>query len=90
MKISNEEIIQVILSNYPDERYARLREAVDLALVIIKKQIPTKPIYERWAAARCPTCGEELSEHLGDGYYKHWESLRFCECGQKLDWSESE
>jgi len=54
----------------------------------INKQIPRKPIIESWSPALCPSCDTELSESLGDGYYKHWYSKKVCDCGQKLDWEE--
>ncbi|EGW36449.1 hypothetical protein [Desulfosporosinus sp. OT] len=54
----------------------------------INKQMPQKPIIEAWNPARCPSCGEDLSESLGDGYYKHWYGKRVCDCGQKLNWEE--
>lgn len=56
----------------------------------VEKQKPKRPIIEPWAPARCPTCGEELSEYMGDGYYRHRTFLKRCmndECAQRLDWS---
>jgi len=54
----------------------------------INKQIPQKPKMESWSPALCPSCNEELSESLGDGYYKHWYSIVVCDCGQKLNWED--
>lgn len=57
----------------------------------VEKQKAKKPIIQPWSPARCPTCGEELSENLGDGYYRHRTFLERCtnvECAQRLDWSE--
>lgn len=59
----------------------------------VEKQKAKKPIIQPWSPARCPTCGEELSENLGDGYYRHRTFLERCtnvECAQRLDWSEEE
>ena len=42
-----------------------------------------------WDPVRCPTCGEELSSHVGDGTYDERDWLEYCpndECHQKLDW----
>jgi hypothetical protein len=50
------------------------------------KEIPKKPIIKSWNPAICPTCGEGLSESCGDGYYRHYEHLKVCNCGQKLKW----
>ncbi len=67
-----------------------MRTANIMAIQALEKQIPTKPIIEKWSPARCPSCGAELSESLGDGYYKHWEDKEVCGCGQLLDWGEGE
>lgn len=64
----------------------KVREAVE-------RQQAKKPIIQPWFPARCPTCGEELSESLGDGYYRHRTFLERCtnvECAQRLDWGEEE
>ena len=60
---------------------------LQMAIKALEKQMPAKPIIERWEPARCPACQEPLSEHMGDGYYKHWEGLDRCpDCGQMLVW----
>ena len=59
-----------------------------MAIEALEKQIPKQPIIENLSPAICPTCGKRLSEDLGDGYYQHWESLEYCDCGQKLKWEE--
>lgn len=67
--------------------------ADELAIEALGKQIPKKPILKPWSPAICPSCGEELSGSLGDGYYKHYIHLERCpniECSQRLDWSEGE
>ena len=61
-------------------------KALDMAIDALLKQIPTKPIMEEWNPARCPMCGAELSELIGDGYYKHCVDKEVCDCGQKLKW----
>ena len=65
--------------------------AIDTAIEALEKQIPKKPIIKPWSPAICPSCGEELSISLGDGYYSHRIILTHCpnlECLQQLDWSE--
>ena len=55
----------------------------------LDRQIPKLVSVKQWSTARCPTCGMELSESLGDGYYKHPTFLKVCpneECCQKLKW----
>jgi len=61
---------------------------LSLAIEALKKQIPSEPKIQSWSPALCPSCGEELSESLGDGYYKHYTSKITCNCGQKLKWQE--
>ena len=47
-----------------------------------------KPIDNgRWSPKTCPTCGYELSESLGDGYYKDMMSVDVCpQCKQSIEW----
>jgi len=70
--------------NYNNTQH--ILDAIDLAISALEKQIPRKPKITDWNPALCPTCNEELSEHLGDGYYHHHTNLKVCECGQKLKW----
>ena len=75
--------------NYPLD-YA---VAIDTAIEALEKQIPKKPIIKPWSPATCPSCGEELSISLGDGYYSHRIILTHCpnlECLQRLDWGDEE
>jgi len=61
-------------------------EALTMGIIALDKQIPKKPKIESWSPAECPSCGESLSECVGDGYYRHYENMTICECGQKLKW----
>lgn len=46
---------------------------------------------EAYCPAYCPTCRFELSESLGDGYYKYFENLSRCpKCGQAIRWENLE
>ena len=50
-----------------------------------EKKIAEKPIIKSmWSVAKCPCCGADLGE------YVNWESLKFCDCGQRLNWEDSE
>ena len=63
-----------------------LSEAMDYAGRWVPKKVE-KP--GEWDAAKCPTCGESLSNHQGDGYYTHSTWMEYCpndECHQKLEW----
>ena len=57
-------------------------------LEVLGKAIPRMPIFENWCPARCPYCDAESSDSLGDGFYRHWYGLRFCDCGQPLKWED--
>ena len=65
-------------------------ENVAVVIKALEKQIPKKPLVEAWSPALCPCCNAELSESIGDGYYKHYTTRVVCICGQHLDWSEVE
>ena len=64
-------------------------EAIAVALDAMKRHIQKVVIMKEWSPSRCPRCEKELSESLGDGYYKHMVYLERCpdpECGQRLKW----
>lgn len=81
---------ETIINGFEElERYREIG-TVGECRAAVEKQRAKKPIIHPWSPARCPTCGEELSGNLGDGYYRHRTFLERCtnvECGQKLDWS---
>ena len=56
----------------------------------VEKQKPKYIKIESYCPAYCPTCRFELSESLGDGYYKYFGNLSRCpKCGQKICWGEN-
>ena len=66
-------------------------KAYKIAIEALEKQLPKKVEIEAWRPSCCPSCGYELSEDLGDGYYKHPKFIKRCpnpDCAQLLDWSE--
>lgn len=68
-----------------------LDRAVVIAYNALEKRIPKKVKVREWLPAECPSCGTELSEDLGDGYYEHYKYLEVCpnpECCQRLDWGD--
>ena len=82
-------IIQAIPKKIWNQMDKIEEEAIAMAVAALRKQIPKKVILSRWSPSRCPNCGTELSEHMGDGYYKHLRHLEVCpnaECCQRLDW----
>lgn len=65
--------------------------ALETAIEALEKQLPKKVEIEAWCPSYCPSCGNELSEDLRDGYYKHPNFIKRCpnsDCAQLLDWSE--
>ena len=79
-------IIKELTNGLHENGYVKI--ANDMAIQALGKQIPKRPIIEPWNPAFCPSCGMELSESIGDGYYKHWVGMKRCECGQNLSWEE--
>ena len=66
-------------------------ECAKTAIKALEKQLAKKVEIEAWCPSYCPSCGYELSEDLGDGYYKHPNFIKRCpnpDCAQLLDWSE--
>lgn len=68
-----------------------LRDAIDVAIQVLEKQIPKKPTYDGdgyapdgtfvWDEWLCPCCGER--------YEVDYDDYDYCpNCGQKLDWSD--
>ena len=70
----------------------KVAEAVRLAVKAIEKQIPKTPnyegdgywdgelVYDTWI---CPNCGKD--------YEVDYDDYKYCpECGQAIDWSDSE
>lgn len=82
-----------IIQKIPE--YLGLKEKTDkqigerrTAIEALEKQLPKKVEVKEWSPARCPSCGAELSESFGDGYYRHPTFLKRCpnvDCGQRLE-----
>lgn len=81
-------IIQAIPEKIWNQMARSEEEAIKIAVEALEKQIPKKVQIKRWNPARCPSCGMELSEDCGDGYYRHPTFLEVCpnvECCQRLE-----
>jgi len=93
--ITHEQAIELLqkqinlgMSNGDFKPRKHLVKAYELAVKSLEKQILKTPIIKSWSPALCPSCDKELSESIGDGYYKHYYGLKVCECGQKLKWED--
>ena len=83
------DLTKKVWSNVPE--IIEYREALELAVDAIRKQVPLRIKEEKWIDTKC-VCGHVLSEHFGDGYHDipFQSKTAYCpECGQKLDWSET-
>lgn len=77
--------------NYQKCDHTKMDDMMRTAIEALEKQLPRKVEIKEWSPSVCPSCGYELSEDLGDGFYRHPTFIKRCpnpDCGQKLDWSE--
>ncbi len=90
INLSYEEVIEH-LKNLKDHHvsFDENRAALSVAITEVGKCIYAKPTDNGlWSPKTCPTCGEHLSEHEGDGYYRDLQSLESCpKCRQLLKWN---
>ena len=73
------EAIKVIKNNRPTSGYTILNEALVMAINALEKQIPKKPIKDKYVPELdfCPECGTEVT------------NCNYCpHCGQKINWNE--
>lgn len=92
-RISIERAIE-ILDPQHRERYSDLsdgmeqvNEACRMGMDALKKQVPKKPVKDKYKHNCCPSCGWIVSydEGWGEKYVPHCEN-----CGQAIDWSDKE
>lgn len=72
------EAIETLKANYPDACYGQLREAVDMAISALKKQIPKQPFYMTLTDRKMRMCGE-CDAFVSDQSSYCWN------CGQRLN-----
>lgn len=86
------EAIEAIKANYPPENYSLLREALDLAIKVLEKNTPKKPILlthlpliqSGWKYG-CPSC--KLAVGVNSYSFDYTDEDEYCpSCGQKLNW----
>ena len=64
---------------HPFYDWEEMREVRDIAIEALEKQLPKKPIEKgiHFVYYKCPNCNRILPI-----------DKNYCDCGQKLDWSE--
>ena len=75
---------------YSQGNFGEQKEAFQMAIQALEKQIPKKVKIEQWIYTKCD-CGYEFSRHYGDGYYSIplENKTKYCpNCGQKIDFGE--
>lgn len=89
-QISTEEAVMHLnnlCENFREKYGNRNVVYLEMAIHALQKDIARSVISKPWSPDICPTCGSELSESLGDGYYSHPNFLERCPaCQQKLEW----
>lgn len=86
--------IRILKKNYPAPCYLAVRDALDMSISVLEKQIPKKPREYEDKYYGCPVCGNVLL-HKWKKYptvlMDKRNGLPFClSCGQKLDWSDTD
>lgn len=86
--MTNEEAIETLKRNYHSECFEQLREAVDMAISAIEKQIPEKPNGEHRTRMKCPSCNHRIPSGLGSSSRRRDNWCNYC--GQRIDWGADE
>ena len=83
--LTNTEAIEAIRKNYPPENYSILREALDMAIEALEKQIPLEPV-ETWDDGFvCPICNRFVTCQKWKNGKPYNVEFKYCPtCGQKL------
>ena len=93
-------ILQAVKAGTADAfiRKAVIKDALDLAISALEKQIPKKPKHidknatfdGNWKKV-CPACGRVLVERITtpeESYPEIYNHTPHCICGQAIDWEE--
>ena len=74
---------------YSQGNFGQQKEAFNMAINALEKQIQKKVVKDGKWSYKCPCCGECAETDCGDAFYDY--RLDYCNgCGQKLDWSDEE
>ncbi len=80
--MTNQEAIETIESNYPPENYSMLREALNMALSVLKEQEAVKPKSKVRHGANA-----QIQHFCGNCNKMLYGKPKFCsECGHEVKW----
>lgn len=66
-------------------------KSLDIAISAIEKQIPKKPLNVEKHYYKCPYCKQDLGISEDDIFVYEMPTPMYCSnCGQALDWSDTE
>ena len=89
--MTHEEAIERIKCILKNNSFTKAdKNALKLTIEALEKQIPKKPVENRYPWTICPSCAgsvyiEKVQEHIMNN------ENTYCEhCGQALDWSDAE
>ena len=88
--MTNQEAIETIKANYPPENYSMLREALDIALALLKEQEAVEPYmdfdgHDVWRCGKCGATIFHIYHNASDEDAKNY--AKFCRhCGQAVKW----
>lgn len=87
-----EEAIEILQEERDYAQFPQyVKEAIKIATSAIKKQIPKKPINVEKHYYECPCCKQDLGVSDDDIFVYKNPIKKYCNnCGQALDWSDTE
>ena len=62
----------------------------NIVIQALEKQIPKKYVDGRYPWAICPTCGGSINTEIVQEHIQNCETSYCEQCGQAIDWSETE
>jgi len=96
VRMTNQEAIETIEANYPPQNYSMLKEALDMAMAMLKEQEPKQIIRKQvnrensdgsiscFAEWYCPHCNMLILRGFND------PSIKFCyRCGKPILWERT-
>lgn len=87
-----EEAIEILQEERDYAQFSQyVKEAIKIATSAIEKQIPKKPINVEKHYYECPCCKQDLGVSDDDIFVYENPIKKYCNnCGQALDWSDTE